>query len=73
MIVHLILQNVVESTSNSGFNIDNYNQNLQYESLNNGSYIVYNYVINGVNQVVLITADKVLIIDPNIVINPFIC
>jgi hypothetical protein len=60
--------------SNSIYDINVYNQEFLYESLSNVSnHIDYNYVINGINHTVLVVGNNLLTVDPNIVINPFIC
>jgi hypothetical protein len=70
----VISESSLQIPSNSVYDINIYNQEFLYESLNNVSnHIDYSYVINGVTHAVLVTADKILTIDPNIVVNPFIC
>jgi hypothetical protein len=60
--------------SNSVYDINIYNQDFLYKSLSNVSnYIDYNHVINGINHTVLVIGNNLLTVDPNIVINPFIC
>jgi len=60
--------------SNSVYDINIYNQEFLYESLSNVSnHIDYNHVINGINHTVLVIGNTILTVDPNIVINPFIC
>lgn len=70
----IISESSLHVPSNSVYDINIYNQKFLYESLNNVSnYIDYNHVINGINHTVLVIGDKLLTVDPNIVINPFIC
>ena len=60
--------------SNSVYDINIYNQEFLYQSLTNQSnYIDYNHIIDGVNHTVLVIGNNLLTVDPNIVINPFIC
>nr|AQU12788.1 hypothetical protein [Thelephora ganbajun] len=67
------LQNLV-GASNSVYDINIYNQEFLFKSLNDiSNYIDYSYVIDGVTQAVLVTTDKILTFDPNIVVYPFIC
>jgi hypothetical protein len=71
-ISEVVSESSLHVPSNSVYDI--YNQEFFYESLNNVSnHIDYNYVINGATHTVLVIADKILTVDPNIIVNPFIC
>lgn len=70
----VISESSLNIPSNSVYDINIYNQEFLYESLNNVSnYINNSYIIDGVTHTVLVIGDKILTVDPNIVINPFIC
>jgi hypothetical protein len=70
----IISESSLNIPSNSVYDINLYNQEFLYESLNNVSnYINNSYIIDGVTHTVLVIGDKILTVDPNIVINPFIC
>ena len=40
---------------------------------NESNYINSNYLIDGINHTVLVLGNNILTVDPNIVLNPFIC
>jgi hypothetical protein len=73
-ISEVVSESSLHVPSNSIYDINVYNQEFLYESLSNVSnYIDYNHVINGINHTVLVIGNTLLTVDPNIVINPFIC
>jgi len=73
-ISEIITESSLHVPTNSVYDINVYNQEFLYNSLNNASnYIDYNHVINGINHTVLVIGTNILTVDPNIVINPFIC
>ena len=70
----IISESSLQVPSNSVYDINIYNQHFLYESLNNESnYINSNYLIDGINHTVLVLGNNILTVDPNIVLNPFIC
>jgi hypothetical protein len=73
-ISEVISESSLQIPSNTVYDINVYNQEFIYENLNNVSnHIDYSYVIDGVTHAVLVTADKIFTIDPNLIIFPNIC
>jgi hypothetical protein len=73
-ISEVISESSLQIPSNTVYDINIYNQEFIYENLNKVSnHIDYSYVIDGVTHAVLVTADKIFTIDPNLIIFPNIC